>query len=125
MDESIFSDYLIEVDKSAFTADTIDYLVENGYAGIQMIDGIKHLRLFASFFFEGADLAKKFKRQYCVLMWNSFCARVNKKLDVEEMLILLSGIHSLTKEFTNGEVDFCEEIGEILIEKRINEGTRD
>jgi hypothetical protein len=84
-----------------------------GYVVEQRIDGEQYIRLTEHYFNEFGEVIKESPKLYCLEYWNRL---VNDTAGRDIMFFLkrLCYTHSLIKRITNGEVDFCEQIGEEL-----------
>lgn len=84
-----------------------------GYVVEQMIDGEQYIRLTEHYFNEFGELIKESPKQYCLEYWNRMINDTAGR-DIMFFVKRLCYTHSLIKRITNGEVDFCEQIGEEL-----------
>lgn len=84
-----------------------------GYVVEQRIDGEQYIRLTEHYFDKFGEMILENPRLYCIEYWNRLINDTTGR-DIMFFLKRLFYTHSLIKRITNGQVDFCEEIGEEL-----------
>jgi hypothetical protein len=104
---------LYSIEELELTDTEVEELIENGYAALQMLDGKPFIRLFPIFFSEGAEVACQYPTNFCTELWNTLCED-STELDPIQFIHMFTSVHRFIIDYTDGHVDFCKEIGNLL-----------
>jgi hypothetical protein len=93
--------------------DFLDTMEANEYISYQKINGENYIKMTPKYFEEFGEYIQENIRAICVGYWE----RIIKDTQGQGIMDLVKRIcytHAFIKKITNGEIDFCEEIGEEL-----------
>jgi hypothetical protein len=104
-----FRDRLIA--KNSLSSDLLDTFIEEGYAVMQLIDGKPYIKITTKYFEELGEVMIKYPRELCVEYWNKLVDET-RNCGIMEFMAHFCSTHMAIKDITDGQVDFCKEIGE-------------
>jgi len=104
-----FKDKLIP--KNVVSSELLGTFLEEGYAVIQLVDGEQFIKVTGKYFEELGQIIIKNSKELCIQYWNSLVEET-KNCDIMQFMGEFCFIHTTIKAITDGEVDFCETIGE-------------
>jgi hypothetical protein len=84
-----------------------NYLVENGFATEQLIDGEKHIRVSLESFSAISNAIISDPERWCSSLWNEFVENTQDISDMSTLIMILFKLHVNLKIITDGKVDFC------------------
>ena len=101
------------VKPSEFSKELLDEFLRGGYAVEQLIDGEVFIKMTNKYFEDLGEYIKKHPKELCMDYWKRLVDDT-KNCGIMTFIERFCVTHSLIKELTDGEVDFCENIGEEL-----------
>lgn len=94
----------------SFSKELLRELLAEGYAVEQKFNGEVFIKMTSRYFEELGDYIKQHPEELCRDYWNKIVTTTTN-YDIMTFIKMFCITHSLIKRITDGEIDFCEQIG--------------